>query len=124
MRCDLNADRAERHEGERRALGIGDGKPADLARQNALEDAADIVEGAIDMSSHDAGELLRPAVEMDDAALEAFLEGNEPDADTLRKLIRKATVKGAFYPMFCGSAFMPASASRTAWSRADFSVIS
>ena len=49
--------------------------------------------------------MIEAAVEMDDAALEAFLEGKEPDEDTLRKLIRKATVTRAFYPMMCGSAF-------------------
>jgi elongation factor G len=49
--------------------------------------------------------MIEAAVEMDDAAMEAYLEGKEPDADTLRKLIRKGTVKAAFYPMMCGSAF-------------------
>src|SRR5690606_23086678 len=49
--------------------------------------------------------MIEAAVEMDDAAMEAYLDGTEPDADTLRKLIRKATVTGAFYPMLCGSAF-------------------
>jgi elongation factor G len=42
---------------------------------------------------------------MDDTALEAFLDGKEPDEATLRNLIRKATITRAFYPMLCGSAF-------------------
>jgi len=45
------------------------------------------------------------AVEMDDAAMEAYLEGKEPDVDTLKKLIRKGTITGAFVPVLCGSAF-------------------
>ncbi len=45
------------------------------------------------------------AVEMDDAAMEAYLEGKEPDVDTLKKLIRKGTISGAFVPVLCGSAF-------------------
>jgi elongation factor G len=49
--------------------------------------------------------LIEAAVEMDDTAMEAYLEGKEPDQDTLRKLIRKATVTRTFYPMMCGSAF-------------------
>ena len=49
--------------------------------------------------------MIEAAVEMDDAAMEAYLEGKEPDADTLRQLIRKGTVAGTFYPMMCGSAF-------------------
>src|SRR5512137_2348827 len=49
--------------------------------------------------------MIEAVVEMDDAAMEAYLDGKEPDADTLRSLIRKGTVKAAFYPMMCGSAF-------------------
>ncbi len=49
--------------------------------------------------------LLEMCVEMDDAAMEAYLEGKEPDEDTLKKLIRKGTITGAFVPVLCGSAF-------------------
>jgi elongation factor G len=49
--------------------------------------------------------MIEAAVEMDDAAMEAYLEGNEPDEDTLRRCIRAAVLKGAFYPVLCGSAF-------------------
>ncbi len=50
-------------------------------------------------------ELVETAVEMDDAAMEAYLEGNEPDIDTLKKCIRKGTIEQKFVPVFCGSAF-------------------
>ncbi|MCZ8184735.1 MAG: elongation factor G [Beijerinckiaceae bacterium] len=49
--------------------------------------------------------MVEAAVELDDVAMEAYLEGNEPDEDTLRKCIRKAVLTGAFYPVLCGSAF-------------------
>ncbi|MBI1650242.1 elongation factor G [Hyphomicrobium sulfonivorans] len=49
--------------------------------------------------------MIEAIVEMDDAAMEAYLEGNEPDEATIRKLIRKGTITTAFYPMMCGSAF-------------------
>ena len=49
--------------------------------------------------------MIEAAVEMDDAVMESYLEGKEPDVDTLRSLIRKATVTATFYPMMCGSAF-------------------
>ena len=49
--------------------------------------------------------LVESAVELDDAAMEAYLEGNEPDEATLKRLIRKAVLTSAFYPMLCGSAF-------------------
>jgi len=50
-------------------------------------------------------ELIEAAVEMDDEAMGAYLDGKEPDLATLKRLIRKATVTRAFYPMLCGSAF-------------------
>jgi len=49
--------------------------------------------------------LIELAVEQDDDAMEAFLEGVEPDVKTLRKLIRKGTLAMAFVPVMCGSAF-------------------
>ena len=50
-------------------------------------------------------ELIEAAVEQDDAAMEAFFEGNEPDAATLKALIRKGTLNFSFVPVLCGSAF-------------------
>jgi elongation factor G len=49
--------------------------------------------------------MIEAAVEQDDAAMEAYLEGNEPDAETIKRCIRKGTVEGAFVPVLCGSAF-------------------
>jgi len=49
--------------------------------------------------------LVEAAVELDETALAAYLEGKEPDDATLRRLIRKAVVTGAWYPILCGSAF-------------------
>jgi len=49
--------------------------------------------------------LLETAVEADDAALEAYLEGNEPDEATLTRCIRKGTIGYKFVPVLCGSAF-------------------
>ncbi|MDE2284495.1 MAG: elongation factor G [Hyphomicrobiales bacterium] len=49
--------------------------------------------------------LVEAAVELDDDAMTAYLEGKEPDVATLKRLIRKATIAGAFFPVLCGSAF-------------------
>jgi elongation factor G len=49
--------------------------------------------------------LIETAVEMDEAALEAYLEGNLPSNDELRSLIRKGTIAVKFHPVFCGTAF-------------------
>jgi elongation factor G len=50
-------------------------------------------------------ELIETAVEQDDAVMEAYLEGQEPDRDTLKRLIRKGTLSFAFVPVLTGSAF-------------------
>jgi len=49
--------------------------------------------------------LIELAVEQDDAAMEAYLEGNLPDTETLKKLIRKGTLNQSFVPVLCGSSF-------------------
>ena len=49
--------------------------------------------------------LIETAVEMDDDVMMAYLEGEEPDVDTLRKLIRLGTLAIKFIPVLCGSAF-------------------
>ena len=49
--------------------------------------------------------LIETAVEADEAAMEAYLEGNEPSVEELKKLIRKGTINNEFVPVLCGSAF-------------------
>ena len=50
-------------------------------------------------------ELIEMAVEQDDEVMEKYLEGEEPDVEALKGLIRKGTIDLAFFPTFCGSAF-------------------
>ena len=49
--------------------------------------------------------LIEAAVEMDDAAMEAYLDGHEPDVDTIVACLHKGTVAGKLVPVLCGSAF-------------------
>ena len=49
--------------------------------------------------------LVELAIEQDDAVMEAYLEGNEPDEATLKRCIRKGAIAGTFVPVLCGSAF-------------------
>jgi elongation factor G len=49
--------------------------------------------------------MIEAAVELDDNAMAAYLEGKEPDEATLKRLIRKAVLTGAFFPVLAGSAF-------------------
>jgi elongation factor G len=71
------------------------------AKYNDEEIPADLVEKAQEYRTA----LIEAAVELDDAAMEAYLDGKEPDEATLKRLIRKAVLTGAFYPVLCGSAF-------------------
>ena len=49
--------------------------------------------------------MIETAVEQDDDVMEAYLEGEEPDVATLRRLIRKGTLALDFVPVLAGSAF-------------------
>ncbi|MFO7477865.1 MAG: elongation factor G [Methyloceanibacter sp.] len=49
--------------------------------------------------------LVEQAVEVDEAATEAYLEGKEPTEAELKALIRKGAVTLQFVPILCGSAF-------------------
>ena len=62
---------------------------------------ADLVEKANEARQY----LIDNAVELDDEAMEAYLGGEEPSEETIKKCIRKAVLTGAFYPILCGSAF-------------------
>jgi elongation factor G len=59
----------------------------------------------VDQAKEYREKLVEAAVELDDNAMTAYLEGKEPDVATLKRLIRKATIEGTFFPVFCGSAF-------------------
>jgi len=58
-----------------------------------------------DMADEWRASMIENAVEQDDAAMEAYLEGEEPDDATLRDLIRKGCLSLSFVPVLAGSAF-------------------
>ena len=49
--------------------------------------------------------MIETIVELDESAMEKYLEGEEVDISTIKSLIRKGTCANEFYPVFCGSAF-------------------
>ncbi len=49
--------------------------------------------------------LIEIAVEQDDDVMTSYLEGEEPDIDTIKRCIRTGTIKLDFFPTFCGSSF-------------------
>jgi elongation factor G len=87
----------------------------DLARMRAVKwldeglgakfDTVDIPAAFAEQAAEYRHKLVEAAVEQDDAALEAYLGGREPDEATLIRCIRKGTVAFHFVPILCGSAF-------------------
>lgn len=65
----------------------------------------DIPEDLQEMAADYRAQLIETVVELDDQAMESYLEGNEPDEATIKKLIRKGTISASFVPVLCGSAF-------------------
>jgi elongation factor G len=59
----------------------------------------------LDQAKEYREKLVEAAVELDDDATTAYLEGKQPDEATLKSLVRKATIASKFFPVFCGSAF-------------------
>jgi elongation factor G len=68
-------------------------------------DEVEIPAGLKDQAVEYRQKLVEAAVELDDDAMTAYLEGQEPDEDTLRRLVRRAVQLRAFHPVLCGSAF-------------------
>jgi len=68
-------------------------------------DYVDIPEELKDKAAEYRHKLIETVVEQDDDVMMAYLEGEEPDAATIKKLIRKGTLAQAFVPVTCGSAF-------------------
>ncbi len=65
----------------------------------------DIPAELADQAAEYRQKLVELVVEQDDAVMEAYLEGKEPDEETLKRCIRKGTIAGAFVPVLCGSSF-------------------
>jgi elongation factor G len=71
------------------------------AKYHDVEIPADMLDQAKDYRER----MIEAAVELDDNVMAAYLEGKEPDEATLKRLIRKAVITGAFFPVLAGSAF-------------------
>jgi elongation factor G len=71
------------------------------ANFNIVDIPADLVE----QSKEYRHMMLEAVVEMDDEVMMEYLEGVEPDEDTIKRLIRLAVRRRAFHPVLCGSAF-------------------
>src|SRR5712671_1704975 len=65
----------------------------------------DIPADMVELAKEYREKLIEAAVELDDTAMAAYLDGKEPDEATLKRLIRKAVITAAFFPVLAGSAF-------------------
>jgi elongation factor G len=65
----------------------------------------DIPADLVDRAAEYREKMIEMAVELDEDVLEAYLDGTEPDEDTIKRLIRKGTCDNTFVPILCGSAF-------------------
>ncbi len=74
------------------------GKPENFKIEPVPADMADKVEQY-------RAELIESAVEQEDEAMEKYLEGEEPDMETIKRCIRKGTINLSFFPTYCGSSF-------------------
>ncbi|MES9913329.1 MAG: elongation factor G, partial [Candidatus Sedimenticola sp. 4PFRAG1] len=74
------------------------GDPSRYEIQDVPADMADKVEEYRE-------QLIETAVEQDDDLMEAYLEGEEPSIDDIKRCIRKGTIALDFFPTYCGSAF-------------------
>ena len=68
-------------------------------------DVRDIRDELKDKAEEYREALIETAVEVDEAAMEAYLEGEMPDNEKLRALIRQGCINVDFFPMMCGTAF-------------------
>jgi len=65
----------------------------------------DIPADLADKAAEYREKLVEAAVEQDEAAMEAYLNGEEISEETLKACIRKGTIANELVPTFCGSAF-------------------
>ena len=66
---------------------------------------AEIPDDLVERAAEFREKLIETVIDLDEAAMEAYLDGEEPDIQTLRALVRKGTCDVTFYPVLCGSAF-------------------
>jgi len=73
------------------------------------EHGENIVEGEVPANLMDEAKktrhtLIEKIVEKDNHLMSMYLEGKEPDIESLKKVLRKATIDNTIVPVFCGSA--------------------
>ncbi len=65
----------------------------------------EVPEDMVELVEQYREEMVEMAVEQDDDLMGAYLEGEEPSTEDLKRCIRKGTIALDFFPTYCGSAF-------------------
>ena len=65
----------------------------------------DIPEDLKEKAKEVHAKLIDEVVTLDDSVMEKYMDGVEPDVDTVKKLIRKGTISQTLVPVLCGTAF-------------------
>ncbi len=68
-------------------------------------EVSDVPEDMVDQVEEYHEKLIETALEQDDALMEAYLEGETPSMEDIKRCIRKGTIALDFFPTYCGSAF-------------------
>lgn len=68
-------------------------------------EVTDIPEELVEKAAEYREQLIESAVEMDDDLMMAYMEGEEPSIEDIKRCIREGTRTMAFFPTYCGSAF-------------------
>jgi elongation factor G len=74
------------------------GDPLNYTEQDIPADMVDDVESYRE-------QLIELAIEQDDEVMGKYLDGEEPDIETLKRCIRTGTINLSFFPTYCGSSF-------------------
>ena len=74
------------------------GDPLNYTEQDVPADMVDRVEEYREA-------LIELAIEQDDDVMGKYLDGEEPDIDTIKRCIRTGTINLSFFPTYCGSSF-------------------
>jgi elongation factor G len=59
----------------------------------------------LDAAKQARADMIEACAELDDKAMEDYLNGIEMDNPTIKRLLRKAVLNASFFPVLCGSAF-------------------
>jgi len=68
-------------------------------------ETTDVPEDMVDLVEEYREKLIEMAVEQDDEVMMAYMEGEEPAMEDIKRCIRKGTIALDFFPTYCGSAF-------------------